>query len=83
MDLTFWRDVAIVVLAVEVFLFAIIPLVLMFIAVRGIRWGETRVREYAARFRQEWRKVHRHVERWMKTVRTPFEYAEYIVHLFK
>ncbi len=76
MDVAFWRDVALVILAVEATILGLVPLVALFFAVRGLRWLNTRTREYTARARDEWQKVHRHVERTATFVRTPFERVE-------
>ncbi len=83
MDVHFWRDVAIVVLSVEVFLFAIVPLVIMYMLIRGLRWGEAQVHVYALRARDAWRKVHRRVEHGVHIVRSPLELTYRLIHLFK
>ncbi len=76
MDIAFWRDVAVVVLAVEGLLFGLIPLALFLFAIRGIRWLDRQTRDYATLARDEWLKIHQRVERTATIVRAPFERTE-------
>ncbi len=81
MDLAFWRDVALVVLAVEALVFGLIPLVVFFFAIRGVRWLDRRGREYGPKAREQWHLVHRRVERTVEAVRRPFARVDDFVNL--
>ncbi|NPA92044.1 MAG: hypothetical protein GXO55_11475 [Chloroflexi bacterium] len=72
-NLSFWRDVAVVVLAVEMFLIGLASLVLLFLMVRGLGWGRIQVYVYARRLRDMWRQLHKRVDRTTAKVRAPFE----------
>lgn len=81
MDLAFWRDVALVVLAVESLIFGLIPLVLFFFGIRGVRWLNRRGREYGPKAREQWHHVHRRVERVTDVARQPFARVDELVTL--
>ena len=81
MDLAFWRDVALVVLVVEGMIFGLVPLVLLFLAIRGVRWVEQRARRYGPEARERWHRVHRYVDRTMSTARAPFQHVDELITL--
>lgn len=76
MDLAFWRDVALVVLAVEALIFGLVPLALFFFAIRGLRWLDRRVRLYGPQARERWHLVHRRVKQTTDQVSAPFRRLE-------
>ncbi len=61
-DIGFWRDVAILVLAVEAILAGLVPLVLFLLGIRGLRWLDARTRTVLRQARARWRPVHRRVQ---------------------
>lgn len=71
--LHFWRDIAIIVLAVEAILFGIIPLVAFYLGIRGLAWAERQVRHYGSLARRRWREAHARVARWADRIRHPFK----------
>lgn len=81
MPLEFWRDIAVVVLAVEIFILGLIPLVLMYVLIRGIGWLNAQAHTYGTRAREEWRRVHEQVVHYADLIREPFERMEKLVHL--
>ncbi len=78
-DLTFWRDLALILLTVEAILVGLIPLIGLFLAIRVLRWTEGQVREYTRQARTGWRRVHKKVVRVDKTVRRSFHLR--LVHI--
>ncbi len=72
MDLSFWRDVAVVVLAVEMFVVTLVPLVLFFFGIKGVRYANRQARTYGQRARDGWQQIHRRVADVTRGVEAPF-----------
>ena len=83
MDLAYWRDIALVVLAIEGLIFGLLPLILFVFAIRGVRWLDRQVRTYSAQARDGWRDVHKRVDKTARTIRSPLERVEHVSALLK
>ncbi len=73
-DLSFWRDLALILLAVEATLAGLIPLVLLVLAIRTLRWTNGQVRRYGRWGRDRWRRVHENVVQVDRWVRHPLRF---------
>ncbi len=78
MDLEFWRDVAVVVLAIEVFVATLVPLVLFFFGIKGIRYLDRQTRVYGKEARHQWQRVHQRVAGFTRVVESPFREVDNI-----
>lgn len=78
MDLSFWRDVAVVVLAVETFIAMLIPMVAFFFGIKGLRWLEKNTKVYGKQARHRWQRVHRQVAGVTRVVESPFREVDSI-----
>ena len=81
MSLDVWRDLAVILLALELFLAGLIPLVLFFFGIRGMRWLERQARTYGPITRERWHQVDQKVHRVMKVVRRPFEKSQQLAEM--
>jgi hypothetical protein len=46
MNLPFWRDVALVLLIIEAFIMGLLPLVILYFAIKGMNWLTSKARYY-------------------------------------
>jgi hypothetical protein len=46
MNLPFWRDVALVLLIIEAFIMGLLPLVILYFAIKGMNWLTSKARHY-------------------------------------
>lgn len=76
MDLAFWRDVSIVFLAIQTFILLIIPLVLLYFAVRGLNFVHIRLPRYLFRAQDISKMVRSRTETVSERIADPLVRAE-------
>ena len=76
MDLAFWRDISIVFLAIQTFILSIIPLVLLYFAVRGLNFVHMRLPRYLFRAQDISKLVRTRTESMSERIADPLVRAE-------
>lgn len=72
MSLQPWRDLSLVLLALEAFLLSLVPLAMFYYCVKGMRWLLPHMREWFARLRSLAEQANRFVATACKKIVTPF-----------
>lgn len=71
MSLQSWRDLAVALLAFETLILSLIPLALLYLAVRGVIWSIRQVHFHAPRVREFFRKMARTTDQIGQRVAAP------------
>jgi predicted PurR-regulated permease PerM len=69
-------DIAIIIIAVQLFVILLVPLFLFFFSIRGVTWAQTQTKLYGPRVRGIFRQAAEVTEEVSNTVMTPLLVAE-------
>lgn len=72
MELTFWRDLSIVLLVLEAFILMLVPGVILFFSIKGIQALQNKLREYAPKVQGVFHQVDRTSRKVSDKVAAPF-----------
>ena len=72
MSLANWRDLSVVLLAIEAFMISLVPAVMLFFCVRGISWLLKQLRAYAPKVQDYFRQGAQIAEDVSQKIAAPF-----------